>query len=70
MPQSITGWLSDHFPDNLTKGPVGDGFHVLFADGAVWFLRADVPLAEVKKFFTIEGSKQYDREVVLKPYAE
>lgn len=59
----------DHIPDNLTAGPEGDGFHVLFADGTVWFLKAEVPLDDVKKFFTLEGARQYDRDVVLGPYA-
>ncbi len=59
----------DHIPENLTAGPEGDGFHVLFADGTVWFLKPEVPLEEVKKFFTIEGAKHYDREEVLGAYA-
>lgn len=59
----------DHIPDNLTSGPKGDGFHVLFADATVWFLKAEVPLEDVKKFFTLEGARQYDRDVVLAPYA-
>jgi uncharacterized protein DUF1559 len=59
----------DRIPDNLTAGPEGDGFHVLFADGSVWFLKPEAPLDDVKKFFTLKGSKQYDRDDVLGPYA-
>jgi hypothetical protein len=43
--------------------------HVLFADEAVWFLDRDVALEDLKKFFTIEDAKQYEREQVLGPYA-
>ena len=59
----------DKVPASLVKGVDGDGFCVLFSDGAVWFLRSDVPLEDVKKFFTIEGSKKHDREELLGPYA-
>jgi len=55
--------------DRLTAGFDGDGFHVGFADGQVWFLSADVPLSEVEKFFTIEGAQKNDREKILGPYA-
>jgi hypothetical protein len=56
-------------PESITCGVDGGGVHVIFADGAVWFLRADVPLGELRKFFTIEGGKRYRREEVLRPYA-
>ena len=75
VPSSDTLWAEpgdldvDQLPENLTKGPAGNGFHVLFADGAVWYLRSEVPLAEVRKFFTVDGAKQYERRVVLGPYA-
>jgi len=59
----------EHVPESLARGVDGGGVHVLFADGAVWFLRADVPLGELREFFTIEGAKRYDREQVLGPYA-
>jgi len=59
----------EHVPESLARGVDGGGVHVLFADGAVWFLRADVPLGELTEFFTIEGAKRYDREQVLGPYA-
>jgi hypothetical protein len=59
----------DELPESLCQGLDGDGLHVLFADGTVWFLRNDVPLAELRKFFTIDGAKRYDREQVLGSYA-
>lgn len=55
-------------PESITQGMDGAGVHVVFADGAVWFLRSDTPLEELKKFFTIDGAKQFDREKVLGPY--
>jgi hypothetical protein len=59
----------DDVPESLCQGLDGDGLHVLFADGRVWFLRHDVPLAELREFFTIDGAKRHDREQVLGPYA-
>lgn len=55
--------------ESITRGLDGDGMHVAFADGAVWFLRKDVPWEDLKKFFTLEGARQLDRERVLGPYA-
>jgi hypothetical protein len=56
-------------PESITGGIDGDGVHVLFADGAVWFLRNEVPLENLKKFFTVEGAKRFDREQLLGLYA-
>lgn len=56
-------------PQSIVEGLDGDGVGVLFADGSVFFLRADVPLADLKKFFTIDGAKKHDREQVLGPHA-
>ena len=58
----------DSLPDSLVHGLDGDGFHVLFADGQVWFLSADVSLEEVKKFLTIDSAKHHDREQILGRY--
>jgi hypothetical protein len=44
------------------------GFHVIFADGEVWGLSHDTPFEELEKFFTIDGAKQHDRDIVLRPY--
>ncbi|MHC4177455.1 MAG: DUF1559 family PulG-like putative transporter [Planctomycetota bacterium] len=74
--ESNTHWAAagdlhiDRIPESITAGPDGGGVHVLFANGEVWFLRREVPLADLKKFFTIEGAKRYDREMLLAPYAE
>jgi hypothetical protein len=59
----------DRVPESLVRGLDGDGFHVVFADGQSWFLSADVPLEDVRKFLTIEGAKKHDRDQVLGPYA-
>jgi hypothetical protein len=58
----------DEVPESLVRGIEGDGVTVVFADGNVWFLRADVPLADLKKFFTIDGAKKHNREALLGPY--
>lgn len=57
-------------PESIVRGVDGTGFNVLFADGAVWFLKADVPLENVEKFFTIDGAERYDRDELLAPYAD
>ena len=44
------------------------GFHVVFADGTVWFLRNDVPFDQLSLFFTIAGARRSDRDIVLRPY--
>jgi hypothetical protein len=59
----------DSVPDSLVHGPDGDGFHVLFADGQIWFLSPSVPLEELQKFFTLDGAKAHDRDQVLGAYA-
>ena len=44
------------------------GFHVLFADGKVWFLSEKIPFDTLKKFFTVADARQYDREKELGPF--
>jgi hypothetical protein len=72
---SGTHWMAPgdldirNVPASITQGILGGGVHVFFADGSVWFFRPDTPLEELKKFFTIEGATQYDREKVLGPYS-
>lgn len=56
-------------PESITQGMDGKGVHVAFADGVVWHLRSDTPLDDLKRFFTIKGAKQYDREKVFGSYA-
>ena len=55
-------------PETITSGIDGDGVHVLFANGAVWYLPKEVPLDDLKKFFTVESAKRFRREEVLGPY--
>jgi hypothetical protein len=45
-----------------------DGFHVIFADGKVWFLSDKVPFDTLKQCFTIVDAKKYDREKLLGAY--
>jgi hypothetical protein len=45
------------------------GFHVIFADGQVWFLSEKVPFESLKKFFTTAEAKWHDREEVLGQFA-
>ncbi|NLE37505.1 MAG: DUF1559 domain-containing protein, partial [Pirellulaceae bacterium] len=52
----------DNLPASLVKGIDGNGFCVLFADRSAWFLDSGVSLEDLKKFLTIDGAKQYDRE--------
>ncbi len=44
------------------------GFHVLFADGAVWLLSHETPFEDLEKFFTIKGAKKHDRRTLLKKF--
>ena len=46
----------------------GSGFHVVFADNTVWYLRNDVPFDQLAMFFTVDGAKANDRETILGPY--
>lgn len=57
-------------PASLTKGLDGEGLFVAFADGNVWFLKSDVPLEDLKLFFTIDGAAKSDRKVLLLPYVD
>jgi hypothetical protein len=59
----------DSIPESIAYGLDGDGFHVVFADGQIWLLSPDVPLGDVKKFFTIDGARKHDREQLLGRYA-
>jgi hypothetical protein len=63
MPHVINGadgkGISSRFPG---------GFHVLFADGKVWFLSNSVPFETLSQFFTVEGAAKHDRERLLAPY--
>jgi hypothetical protein len=41
------------------------GFHVGFVDGQVWFVRNDVPLELLRRFVSIEGARQNDRDLLI-----
>lgn len=58
----------DQVPETITRGVEGLGVHVLFADGSVKMLSPDVPLEDLKTFFTIQGAKQHDADRLLGPY--
>lgn len=45
-----------------------NGFHVLFANGSVWFLKHDTPFETLEKFFTIASAEKHDRKTLLKDY--
>jgi hypothetical protein len=58
----------DQITPEIIAGIDGDGVHVLFGSADVWFLSADTPVAELKKFCTIESAKKYDPVKVLGKY--
>jgi hypothetical protein len=45
------------------------GFHVIFADGQVWFLSDKIPFETLEKFFTTQSAAKHDREALLGPFA-
>ncbi len=47
---------------------LGDGFHIGFADGKVWYLSNDTPFSELEKFFTIGAAKRHNRNDILGKY--
>ena len=64
MPQSI------NTPDARgISSRAANGFHVIFADGQVWFLSEEVPFETLQLFFTVASSQRYDRERHLEPFA-
>ena len=44
------------------------GFHVLFADGEVWFISDRIPFQTLETFFTVKGAQENDREKSLAPF--
>jgi hypothetical protein len=58
-------------PDSAGRGSMkigsGEGrlFHVAFQNGEVWAMAADTPLAELARFFTVQGAKENDRDTIL-----
>jgi hypothetical protein len=55
--------IGDHL-----HGLLPDRLHVLFADGEVWALDADAPIADLQPFLTITGAKTHDRDQLLGPH--
>lgn len=43
-------------------------FHIAFADGSIWYMRADVPVENLRKFFLVESAREFDRDSELGPY--
>jgi len=52
-------------PASIARGINGTGMHVGFADGEVWLLDPEVPIDQLRVFFTVHGAKHTDREDVL-----
>jgi|GEM_PF-3158110 len=50
------------------SGRAVGGFHVLFADGQVWFLSERVPYATLRLFFVVSDAQRNDRERRLGPF--
>lgn len=46
----------------------GRGFHVAFADGAVWYLKKNVPIALLERFVTIDSASKSRRDELLKEF--
>jgi hypothetical protein len=46
-----------------------EGFLVAFVDGAVWWIKRDVPHKVLLPFLTVEGARSHDREKELGTYA-
>jgi hypothetical protein len=44
------------------------GFLVGFADGEVWFLNRQTPVATLRSLCTLDGAANGDGEVLLEPY--
>jgi hypothetical protein len=57
------GKIGDHL-----QGVLPDRFYVFFADGEVWALDPDAPIADLQPFLTITGAKSHDRDKLLRPH--
>lgn len=58
-----------NLPPKFREGIDGDGIYAVFWDGAIWFIRKDVPLELLTKFFTITEVKKNNRYDELIKYA-
>jgi hypothetical protein len=59
---------ADDVPATVGRGVFGDGVHVQFADGIIWFLHPNVPVERLMRFFTVESARSHTRDSLLKPY--
>jgi hypothetical protein len=77
---SKTNWMQpgDYDVADLLKyeGRIGEHLHgvlddrilILFADGEVWALDPNAPIADLQRFLTISGAKTHDRDQLLAPH--
>lgn len=61
-------------PDQFTIGEhlapnFPPGFLIAFVDGAVWWIRGDVPQEVIVPFFTLKGAQTHNRDDELAKYA-
>lgn len=45
-----------------------EGFHVAFWDGEVWFLSRKTPMGLLRRFVTVDGAAEHDRDDLLSEY--
>jgi hypothetical protein len=64
----LAGESDDPGFGNLTPN-YSEGFLVAFVDGAVWWIKRDIPHKVLLPFLTVEGARSHDREKELTPYA-
>jgi hypothetical protein len=53
----------------VLDGIDGDGVHVLFVDGQVWYIRNSVDFEDFRAFLTVDGARKNDRQKRLGPHA-
>jgi hypothetical protein len=53
---------------SMVHGVDGQGVHIAFADGEVWYLDHRVPFSVLNRFFVVEGASTRNREKELSPY--
>lgn len=52
----------------ITEGVDGEGVFVGFADGQVWYLDRSIPFERLRKFFTVSGARNSERDELLLPF--
>ena len=53
---------------DIVQGLLPDRVHVMFADGEVWALSPETPMASLHPLLTITSAKNADRDEILAPY--